>query len=59
MRHHLPERLTLAELAREIGWSESGLVHAYRRQTGHGPISAVRGLRIEAARQRLLADATR
>lgn len=47
---------TLAEIARELGMSESSLSHRFKRATGQSVMERSRALRIEAARTLLLRD---
>jgi len=54
MRQHLHTRCQVADVATHVGLSESGLHHAYRRATGRTPMAALRTMRVEAARARLL-----
>nr|MBA3847048.1 helix-turn-helix transcriptional regulator [Planctomycetota bacterium] len=49
---------TLAEIARELGMSESSLSHRFKRDTGLSVMERSRALRIEAARAMLLRDGT-
>ncbi len=54
LREHLADSVRLEHLARRVGLSESGLSHAYRRLTGRSPMAALRALRVEAAKVRLV-----
>ena len=49
MESHLDEPVRLAEMAREIGWSEAHFKDAFRRETGHPPHEYFTGRKISAA----------
>lgn len=55
MRENLSERLTVADLARAGGLSASQLCRRFREEVGHSPAQYHRQLRLDAAKERLLA----
>jgi len=55
MRANLSQRLTLADLARAGGLGPSQLCRQFRNEVGHSPAQYHRQLRLDAAKERLLA----
>jgi AraC-like DNA-binding protein len=51
---HLFDRISLAAAARDVGWSEAHIAHAFRRTFGIAPHAYVVGRRLDAARARIL-----
>ena len=57
VRPQLHEPFRVADLAAHAGLSRYHYIRQYRRQTGHTPMAAVRRIRLECARDLLLATA--
>jgi AraC-like DNA-binding protein len=55
MRGNLSERLAISDLARAGGLSASQLCRQFRQEVGHSPAQYHRQLRLDAAKERLLA----
>ena len=51
LRGHLAEGVGLAELAREVGVSESSLSHQYKTLTGESPMRTLAALRVAEAKR--------
>jgi AraC-like DNA-binding protein len=51
---HVYERITLAAAAKQVGWSEAHIAHAFSRVFGIAPHAYVTGRRLDAARTRIL-----
>ena len=54
IRQHLADRVTLIDLAKQVGLSKFHLVRRYRKLTGRTPMADVRLLRLQTARDLLL-----
>jgi AraC-like DNA-binding protein len=50
MHAHLSEPITLADLAREVGFSESTLSHRFRIEVGESPMTTLKRARINRAK---------
>jgi AraC-like DNA-binding protein len=54
MRAHMTDAVTIPDIAAAVGLSASGFSHAYRRATGRSPMTALRTLRVEAAKLHMI-----
>jgi len=58
MRKNLHKPLRIADIAAHMRLSDSGIQHAYRRETGNSPMQSLRKMRIERVKAMLMKDGT-
>lgn len=56
IRDNLTERITVADIAREVQLSQSAFAHAFRTSVGVSPYQFLKSERLETARRMLVAD---
>lgn len=54
LRDHLPEPVTVMDIARHVHMSRFHFLHSYKQITGQSPMAVLRLMRVEAARDKII-----
>ena len=54
LRDHLPEPITVADIARQVHMSRAHFIRSYKNLTGQSPMAVLRLLRVEFARDKII-----